>query len=1104
MMYNKTKLCLCPILLFCIPMILLAQFSGGTGSESDPYLVTNIEDLNNVRYYANTGVFFLQISDIDFSVPSEIATNWMPIVSTLASRNYINYDGGNNKIKNIQKPLFGNIVSSTLSNIVLESVNIDGYGAPLTEEATSSVIMNCHSSGIVHGRGGLISELVDGSIVNSSSSATVIGESWPQHVGGLVGVSLGNIKRSYSDGFVIASNSRGIGGLVGQNWGIISDCYSTATLSGSALYVGGLVGDSYAPYNSSAKYQNSYAACEMNISSLHSYYDIYIGGLIGGMVAKDKAFNCYWDTSVNNIEYDAVGFPRNTNQMTFPYDDMTFINFDFNNIWMEDTESVNGGYPLLNQEYIDPETDYSIYGIVGESNPIIGQNYTYKVFLSKVTPECVINLKVKNGPTIGSITTNQSVEYSFNYTPTSIVDLFLEAEIVVIDENEYNNNYLFPISVKNFPFTQGEGTEQNPWQVHNAEQLAAIGKIDTENIHFIQMADIDLGISPWNINEGWDPMIFRGTYDGNKKNINNLYIRRVETRYQALFSKNYGTIKNLNLNSVDVVVRSWDPDMGTGGFTSGLVATNNGEIRNCYVEGTIIGTDVVGLVIGRNDGIVDSSIGIGDVDLWGSMVNDFGGFVGQNGGSIDKCYSISNVTGIGGGFVSQNSGQITNCFHRGSFNQAMGGPNGGFVQDTNRGSIFNCFAANTLTGDIEGFLGYTYNLEPSPQVFHSYWDTQLSGTESSVAGSGRTTDEMTFPYASNTYEGWDFENIWIADNGNLLNNGYPFLRCFIEDGSYIEANTPTIIGDVTIISDTSLLHLSDINSNTPVVLALPNFANLSNIQVLGLRGSGTGNLTVAAGSGLWFGLIYYNNQWHQSIPACIEGPGILAFTDIDFDAKGDVIIVLSEGEDPTLPVELSAFDAVVTAQNFVRLNWVSESETELLGYRIYRYISEDLNEAILVSPLIPGTNGSTQHSYEFVDNEIYESGTYYYWLESSDLDGSCSTFGPVSVVVEFQSEESGVPEIELVTYLHSVFPNPFNPNTVISYSLAETIPVSINIYNSRGQFVKSISNCPGDIGLHKVYWDGRDRAGNYCSSGVYFIRMLAGRHSFQRKAILMK
>lgn len=62
--------------------------------------------------------------------------------------------------------------------------------------------------------------------------------------------------------------------------------------------------------------------------------------------------------------------------------------------------------------------------------------------------------------------------------------------------------------------------------------------------------------------------------------------------------------------------------------------------------------------------------------------------------------------------------------------------------------------------------------------------------------------------------------------------------------------------------------------------------------------------------------------------------------------------------DPTLPVELSHFSATLTAQNYVLLNWVSQSESNLLGYYLYRNDSFDLSTAIQVSGLIAGTNTS--------------------------------------------------------------------------------------------------------------------------------------------------
>lgn len=60
-------------------------------------------------------------------------------------------------------------------------------------------------------------------------------------------------------------------------------------------------------------------------------------------------------------------------------------------------------------------------------------------------------------------------------------------------------------------------------------------------------------------------------------------------------------------------------------------------------------------------------------------------------------------------------------------------------------------------------------------VLSCYWDRESSGRNGSSGGVGRTTAEMTYPYAVNTYEGWNFTDVWVADTDYTLNNGYPYL-----------------------------------------------------------------------------------------------------------------------------------------------------------------------------------------------------------------------------------------------------------------------------------------------------------------------------------------
>jgi len=269
--------------------------------------------------------------------------------------------------------------------------------------------------------------------------------------------------------------------------------------------------------------------------------------------------------------------------------------------------------------------------------------------------------------------------------------------------------------------------------------------------------------------------------------------------------------------------------------------------------------------------------------------------------------------------------------------------------------------------------------------------------------------------------------------------------------------------------------------------------------------TGTHDVTVyktAAFQGDWYcwlntpgGLLSAANP----IPAATA---FYTFNNVNFDAKGDVVVILNDNE--TLPVELSSFTATISAQNFVNLMWTTQSETGVSGFYIYRGTIEDASQAELISPMINATNTSVTHTYLFTDNQLYNDGVYYYWLQNVDFDGTNSFHGPVIVNYSTGTGGPGTPVIPELTELKGIFPNPFNPTAQISYSLKDAASVSIKVYNSRGQIVRSFDNAPGTVGNHRIVWDGRDFRGSSCSTGVYFVRMFAGKEVFTQKAVLVK
>ncbi len=90
------------------------------------------------------------------------------------------------------------------------------------------------------------------------------------------------------------------------------------------------------------------------------------------------------------------------------------------------------------------------------------------------------------------------------------------------------------------------------------------------------------------------------------------------------------------------------------------------------------------------------------------------------------------------------------------------------------------------------------------------------------------------------------------------------------------------------------------------------------------------------------------------------------------------------------------------------------------------------------------------------------------------------------------------------TELNGNYPNPFNPTTTIEFSLAENAQVTIEVYNLKGQLVRTLANEKMDAGNHQVVWTGDDSQGKSVGSGVYFYKMKAGRYTATKKMILLK
>ena len=186
-----------------------------------------------------------------------------------------------------------------------------------------------------------------------------------------------------------------------------------------------------------------------------------------------------------------------------------------------------------------------------------------------------------------------------------------------------------------------------------------------------------------------------------------------------------------------------------------------------------------------------------------------------------------------------------------------------------------------------------------------------------------------------------------------------------------------------------------------------------------------------------------------------------------------------------LPVELNLFTAVANEKS-IQLNWSTSTEKNSDKFNIERKTIDAAWASIGSVKASVLSNSPKQYSY--TDKNL-QSGKYQYRLKMIDNDGTFE----YSKVIE---TEVAVPkEFEL----SQNFPNPFNPNTVISYSLPSASNVKLIVYNSLGQTVKVLENGFKNAGNYSVNFNA-----NELPSGTYFYKIEAGQFSQIKKMMLLK
>lgn len=234
-------------------------------------------------------------------------------------------------------------------------------------------------------------------------------------------------------------------------------------------------------------------------------------------------------------------------------------------------------------------------------------------------------------------------------------------------------------------------------------------------------------------------------------------------------------------------------------------------------------------------------------------------------------------------------------------------------------------------------------------------------------------------------------------------------------------------------------------------------------------------------------------------------PATLAIFNTTTPHVANVYALGGAGDNP-LPVELASFSAQAQDGKVV-LRWATASESDNLGFNVYRSRTPNGKFTKLNSRLIPGlgTSGSGRE-YQWVDEAATEGEVYYYYIEDVSLDGQTERSEVFPVMPK------GHPATLLTptkTRLFQNYPNAFNPDTWIPYQLNQAADVLIQIYDIRGTLIRTLTLGQKPTGYYleqgrAAYWDGRNQAGERVTSGTYFYRFQAGDFVSLKKMVLLK
>ncbi len=197
--------------------------------------------------------------------------------------------------------------------------------------------------------------------------------------------------------------------------------------------------------------------------------------------------------------------------------------------------------------------------------------------------------------------------------------------------------------------------------------------------------------------------------------------------------------------------------------------------------------------------------------------------------------------------------------------------------------------------------------------------------------------------------------------------------------------------------------------------------------------------------------------------------------------------------DYALPVTLLSFSAS-GGNDAVILDWATGSEIDLMGFNLYRSTESVENFDRLNSTLIPSQGGAEFTEYEYIDGETEVGVDYFYRLSTIELNGSEHIIG---ATISGHLSPTGR---ELTFSLRGSFPDPFNSQASIAFSVHEYGRISLQVYDLSGRKIITLLDRILSPGEYVESFNG-----DQLPSGVYLCRLHdAQGFSITHKMVLLR